>query len=117
MEHEFFSSGYDASSIIIDNDEYKIIIIPQNFYKINVKKYSRSMDDLYIIMYTLVQIKKDDLSTMISSLIPYYLSAGHTNYFRANLLLPFISFNLKRKDTLSEYRTLLRMAGKEIPQN
>jgi hypothetical protein len=115
MEHDFFSSGYDASSIIIEDDNYKIFIIPQKFYKINVKDYSRSMDNIYVIMYTFVQIKKGSTSVISAMLIPYYLSAGHTNYFRANLLLPFISFNLKRKDKLPEYRRELRDAGKEIP--
>ena len=113
MEHDFFSPGYDASSIIIEDDTYKIDIRPQKFYKINAKDYAST--DMYVIIYSFVQINKAKYSSISALLIPYYLSAGHTNYFRANLLLPFISFNLKRKDKLPEYRYQLRYAGKKIP--
>ena len=114
---DFFSSGYKASEICIEDDEYIITLTPTNFYKINVNDYSRTINNQYIIMYTMIQTNKIDSTLITASFIPYYLSAGHTNYFRANLLLPFISFNLKQHFELSNYRSQLRTASKTIPVN
>ena len=36
-------------------------------------------------------ITKETLSTTI----PYYISDGHTNHLRANMLFPFMSYNME----------------------
>jgi len=48
---------------------------------------------LNIVVNYNIQFKKD--GHIINTIIPYYLSNGHTNRFRANMLFPFYNYNSK----------------------
>lgn len=74
--------------INFDYENIKITMNPTNVYWINSQTTSGNIVVIYNIIYN------NGIET-INAMIPYYLSNGHTNNFRANLLLPFYSFNLK----------------------
>jgi len=59
-----------------------IVLKPYKFYKVKYEKESRLVI-LYNLTYT------NDKETL-KSIIPYYISDGATNCFRANMLYPFI---------------------------
>ena len=66
--------------IIVLNET--IVLKPFKFYKVKYEKQSRLVI-LYNMTYT------NDKETL-KSIIPYYISDGATNNFRANMLYPFI---------------------------
>lgn len=48
-----------------------------------------------VILYDLHEINNDDKTTIHTATIPYYVSDGWTNGFRANMLFPFLCFTKK----------------------
>jgi len=61
-----------------------IVLTPLNFYKIKLENEYR-----LAILYNL-KYETDDKKKTYESIIPYYISDGGTNCFRANMLFPFV---------------------------
>lgn len=79
-------------SIKISDDLTDIILMPiDGFY---IRKSSRYDFSYKILLYKLILTDKTT-SIITQSIIPYYISDGYTNEFRANILFPFMCF---RKD-------------------
>jgi len=61
--------------------------------------HDNGLRDNHVIMYRLIYKKSGDNRHIIEANIPYYISDGHTNGFRANMLYPFICFSLLDDDS------------------
>lgn len=46
-----------------------------------------------VVIYNISYYDGDDTNSNLMAQIPYYISNGHTNHFRANMLYPFICFS------------------------
>jgi hypothetical protein len=75
--------------ISFNHNDVQIILNPTNAYWISSTIPKGS--DIIVVIYNIKYIRDHMIH---ESNIPYYLSNGYTNHFRANLLLPFYSFNL-----------------------
>lgn len=73
------------SSITLQFPESNLQIIPVNLYKVNTVRNRY----YYVVIYNFILNYK---GRIITSQIPYYVSDGHTNKFRANILYPFLCF-------------------------
>ena len=54
-----------------------------------------SLMQYIVIMYSIIFTHGNEI---IKAEIPYYISDGHTNHLRANMIFPFICFNNKDRD-------------------
>jgi hypothetical protein len=84
-------------NLTIDIDNKIITMRPLNVYKVftpQIIQYTYEKRDILkiIVLYEL-KYKNIKTSQEIISKIPYYLSDGTTNNFRANMLYPFICIN------------------------
>jgi hypothetical protein len=60
-----------------------IVLTPENYFIVqDIKKL--------VVIYKLIAIEDQQ---QIEAYIPYYISDGHTNKLRANMLYPFFCFN------------------------
>ena len=81
---------------IVDDDGYEYIIEPFRMYNIFTKRILYKI----VVMYRLKIVYIDTEQIVLSCVIPYYISDGWTNHFRANMLYPFYCFNnIKSKTT------------------
>jgi hypothetical protein len=83
MELNFPLLSYES-----ETKQYRFI--PITLYHIS-SEYG--LPDNYVVLYNLTLDIKGDKVKSYNSIIPYYLSNGHTNKLRANMLYPFICFN------------------------
>ena len=80
---------YQHAKIIVPFDgNVKFVFTPVKSYYISDKK---SDDRCRSVIYQLQKIKNDKIES--EAYIPYYVSNGHTNQFRANMLFPFVGFS------------------------
>jgi hypothetical protein len=72
---------------------------------------SYQINEHIVIIYHLQSIDKD--GKQLETYIPYYVSNGHTNQLRANLLYPFMNVNdrLSVPDTPNSYSNYLSVDG------
>jgi len=74
------------NKITINHNNSTFIIEPKQLFYV----YSNEKLFKIVVMFNISMITDDNI---ISCNIPYYMSDGHTNYFRANMLYPFNLFN------------------------
>lgn len=74
---------------------YKKINITYHHYQFEMTPceliHTSDIDNVIIIYYIKMTNTRENIN--MTAKIPYYLSDGYTNYFKANLILPFICFN------------------------
>jgi hypothetical protein len=79
MEYKFFSFK-------IENDKSIINVEPYEFFNVDFSVR-------YVVLYKLTLIDKRDKLRNRESIIPYYISNGHTNKLRANMIYPFMCYS------------------------
>lgn len=84
--------------IIFNHNNKMIILFPLEAFWLN-SEYDIPKNIVVIYRIQLILRPETYEQEIIESIIPYYLSNGYTNNFRANLLLPFYNFNLKNNNS------------------
>ena len=88
---------YTFGSIKIDHQDETITIIPLKVYK--VTKDESKWAKFYIVVVYKIKYINNSTKKEINTTIPYYLSDGHTNGMRADILFPFMTFNIRGDNT------------------
>ena len=78
------------NKISLKINEYTLTMEPENAYKITDSSVQRVCITYHI------NLKNDDMSINKDTHVHYYLSDGRTNTLRANLLYPFLFFDIKK---------------------
>ncbi len=90
----------------------KIILTPINYYLIYQEN---SPTYVPVIEFELKYINNNEI---IKSIIPYYLSDGHTNLLNANMIYPFVCFSLNNDDNCPNFNKKIRLSdGGQIKLN
>ncbi len=84
-------NSYTFAKLSINIDGNYIIAEPKISYAISSDPGKTNYPVKYVVIYELNY--KNGLGENILSYIPYYLSDGQTNNFRAGMLFPFMCFN------------------------
>lgn len=86
-------------------EDTKINITPIRFFKLKLQPHKDK--EYYVVMYS-IQLQQPGKNIEIE--IPYYISDGHDNHFRANIMLPFygvtnilLKINFVKNNNLDEF--------------
>jgi hypothetical protein len=94
-------------SFTLNNKKFKFI--PIKYYYINQQlPEPRPIDTRRVVMYSFEYSSDTDC---IKAEIPYYISDGNTNHYRANMLYPFLCFNHKSSYSCPYTTNVLSDAG------
>jgi len=71
----------------------RISLLPNTYFLFEpIEYYFVNSQERRVLIYQLSYIDEITPANNMTTRIPYYISDGHTNHFRANMILPFICF-------------------------
>ena len=97
-------------SITYQDDTTEIACIPRHFYQVQYQTSTINRSDL-VVMFDLSFRTHDK---HIHCTIPYYVSDGHTNKFRANILFPFLCFTSREPSNNCPMSSMYSMASLKL---